>query len=113
MTQLRAIAIAAFFLGIGFAGEPFVPMRALIAAVILLVASLIFQRLTTPLVSFIIAFAGLILTCYLQHSEFYPGEFVVALGFGLLAAASLGWRSAPATVSIVGVAIGTTLFFLR
>jgi hypothetical protein len=112
MTQLRAVAIAAFFLGIGMAGEPLAPMRALLAAGILLLLAIALEQRTSPLVIFLVAFVGVLLTCYLQHGEFYPGTGIVALGLGGLAASSLGRRTAPVAVVVLGTVVGTSLFFL-
>jgi hypothetical protein len=111
--QLRAIAIATFFLGVGFAGAPFDWRHALIAAVVLAIATLILEHFATPLVAFLLGFFGVVLTCYAQHGEFYPGLFIVAAGFGFLAGGSIGWRTAPAVFSAVGSVVGVALFFLR
>jgi hypothetical protein len=111
--QLRAIAIAAFFLGIGFAGAPFDWRHALIAAVVLAIATLVLEHFVTPLIGFLVGFFGVVLTCYAQHGEFYPGLFIVSAGFGFLAGGSIGWRTAPQVFSAVGAVVGVALFFLR
>jgi hypothetical protein len=112
MTQLVAVAIAAFFLGMGMAGEPFLPLHALLAIAILLLAATALDRRQTPLVVFLFGLAGVLLTCYLQHGEIYPGTGIVGIGLGGLAAASLGRRSAPALVAVLGTVVGTSLFLL-
>lgn len=112
MTQLRSVAIAAFFLGIGMAGEPFAPLHALLAAAILMLVAVALEQRATPLIVFLFALAGVLLTCNLQHGEIYPGTGVVGLGLGGLAAASLGRPTAPAAVAVLGTLVGTGLFFL-
>ena len=96
MTQLLAVAIAAFFLGLGMAGEPLAPLHALLAIVILLLIATALDRRQTPLIVFLFGLAGVLLTCYLQHGEIYPGTGIVGIGPGGLAASSLGHRNAPA-----------------
>jgi hypothetical protein len=129
VTQMRAAAIAAFFLGIGLAGEPFGPLHALVAALLLVIFTLLLERNATPLKGFILAFFGVMVTCALQHANvnpltapvdysgqiyygFYPGSAVVALGLGILVAASFGRRTAPEVISGAGAVVGTALFFL-
>ena len=112
MTQLIAVAIAAFFLGIGMAGEPFAPLHAMLALAILLLIAVALDRRHSPLVVFLVGFTGVLLTCYLQHAEIYPGTGIVGLGLGGLAASSFGRRTAPALVAVLGTLVGTSLFFL-
>lgn len=112
MTQLVAVAIAAFFLGIGMAGEPFMPLQALLAIAILLLVATALDRRQTPLIVFLFGLSGVLLTCYVQHGEIYPGTGIVGIGLGGLAAASLGRRTAPALVAVLGTLVGTSLFFL-
>ena len=112
VTQFLAVAIAAFFLGVGMAGEPFAPLRALLALTILLLVATALERRSSPLLVFLFGLAGVLLTCYLQHDEIYPGTGIVGIGLGGLAAASLGRRTAPAVVATVGTIVGTGLFFL-
>jgi hypothetical protein len=129
MTQMRAAAIAAVFLGIGLAGEPFMPLHALVAALIVAVLCVALERKGTPLTGFIVAFFGTLITTALQHANtnpllapvdytgqvyygIYPGGVVVALGLGLLVAASYGRRTAPEVISGLGAVVGTSLFFL-
>lgn len=112
MTQLLAVAIAAFFLGLGMAGEPLAPLHALLAIVILLLIATALDRRQTPLIVFLFGLAGVLLTCYLQHGEIYPGTGIVGIGLGGLAASSLGHRNAPAVVTVLGTLVGTSLFFL-
>jgi hypothetical protein len=112
MTQLRAVAIAAFFLGIGMAGEPFAPRQALLAMALLLLLAVALEARASALLIFLFALAGVLLTCYLQHGEIYPGTGIVALGLGGLAASSFGRRTAPAAVAVLGTVVGTGLFFL-
>jgi hypothetical protein len=129
MTQIRAAAIAAFFLGVGLAGEPFQPLHALVAALIVAILCLVLERNGTPLRGFLVAFFGTMITTALQHANvnpltapvdysgqvyygLYPGSAVVALGLGLLVAASYGRRTAPEVISGLGAVVGTSLFFL-
>ena len=112
MTQLVAVAIAAFFLGVGMAGEPFAPQHALLAIAILLLIAVALGRRATNLLVFLFALAGVLLTCYLQHSEIYPGTGIVGIGLGGLGAASHGRRNAPALIAALGTVVGVTLFFL-
>ncbi|HZY96513.1 MAG TPA: hypothetical protein VFE35_05385 [Candidatus Cybelea sp.] len=112
MTQLRAVAIAAFFLGIGMAGEPFAPQKALLAAALLLLFAVALEPRTSPLIIFLFALAGVLLTCDLQHGEIYPGTGIVGLGLGGLAASSFGRQTAPALVVVLGTLLGAGLFFL-
>jgi hypothetical protein len=112
MTQMLAVAVAAFFLGLGMAGEPFAPLHALPALAILLLIATALGRSTSPLVIFLFGLAGVLLTCYLQHGEIYPGTGIVGIGLGGLAASSLGRRTAPALVAVLGTVVGTSLFFL-
>lgn len=112
MTQMLAVAIAAFFLGLGMAGEPFAPLHALVALAILLLVAMPLGRSTSHLVAFLFGVAGVLLACYLQHGEIYPGTGIVGIGLGALAAASLGRRTAPAFVAVLGTVVGTSFFFL-
>ena len=112
MSQLVAVAIAAFFLGLGMAGEPFVPLHALLAITILLLVAAALDRRTTPLIAFLFGLSGVLLTCYLQHGEIYPGTGIVGIGLGGLAAASLGRPTAPPVVAVLGTLVGTGLYFL-
>ena len=112
MTQLIAVAIAAFFLGIGMAGEPFVPLHALLALTILMLIALALDRRSSPLMHFLFGLSGVLLSCYLQHNEIYPGTGIVGIGLGGLAAASFGRRTAPAAIATIGSLLGTGLFFL-
>jgi len=112
VTQLRAVAIAAFFLGMGMAGQPFELRQALLAIALLLLFAVAFEPRSSPLLIFLFAFAGVLLTCYLQHGEIYPGTGIVGLGLGGLAASSFGRRTAPAAVAILGTAVGAGIFFL-
>ncbi len=112
MTQPIAVAIAAFFLGVGMAGEPFAPLHALLAIAILLLIATALGRRQTPLIVFLFGLAGVLLTCYLQHGEIYPGTGIVGLGLGALAAASLGRRTAPTLVAVLGTVVGTSLYLL-
>jgi hypothetical protein len=114
MTQLLAIAIAAFFLGIGMAGEPLEPLRALICGVVLVVVALAASSIRArQWATFLFAFFGVLATCYVQHAAIYPGTGVVALGLGLLATSSFGRRTAPAAIAGFGSVLGLGLFFLN
>lgn len=112
MTQLVAVAIAAFFLGLGMAGEPIAPLHALLAIAILLLIAIALDRRSSPFVVFLLGLSGVLLTCYLQHGEIYPGTGIVGVGLGALAAASLGRRTAPAFVAVIGTLVGITMFYL-
>lgn len=112
MTQPVAVAIAAFFLGIGMAGQPFAPRHALLAIAILLFIGVALGRRASNLLVFLFSLAGVLLACYLQHNEIYPGTGVVGVGLGGLAAASLGRRYAPTLISVLGTVVGVTLFYL-
>jgi len=112
MTQLVAVAIAAFFLGIGMAGEPLIPSHALLAIALLLLIATSVGRRDTPLIDFLFGLTGVLLTCYLQHGEIYPGTGIVGLGLGGLAAASFGRRTAPALVAVLGTIVGASLYLL-
>ncbi|HYL27351.1 MAG TPA: hypothetical protein VEW74_05910 [Candidatus Nitrosotalea sp.] len=112
MTQLVAVAIAAFFLGLGMAGEPFAPLHALLAITILLLIAFALDRRASALILFLFGLTGVLLTCYLQHGEIYPGTGIVGIGLGGLAASSLGRRYAPAFVAVFGTLAGVGLFFL-
>jgi hypothetical protein len=129
MTQMRAAAIAAFFLGVGLAGEPLQPIHALVAALLVAILALLLERRASPLTGFIVAFAGVLITCALQHADvnpltapidytgqfyygLYPGSGVVALGLGLVVAISFGRRTAPEVIAALGAIVGTCLFFL-
>jgi hypothetical protein len=112
MTQLVAVAIAAFFLGVGMAGEPIAPLRALLALAILLLVAVALEQRRSALILFLFGFAGVLLTCDLQHGEIYPGTGVVGLGLGGLAAASFGRHSAPGLIAVLGAIVGTSLYLL-
>ena len=112
MNQLAAVAAAAFFLGIGLAGEPLEPLRALVAALVLIVAVVLFGRVASPLVTFAVAVVGVIGTCLLQHGAVYPGTGILALALGGLAASSFGRKMAPALIAAIGAALGSGLFFI-
>lgn len=128
LTQVRAVGIAAFFLGIGLAGEPFEPVRVLIAAVALAVLTLALQRPGSPVQVFVVAFFGVLIATALAHMSIgpstranfaqqfylniYPGSGVVGVGLGLLGAASLGRRDAPKVIAAIGAVVGVALFFL-
>lgn len=112
MTQLTAVALAALFLGIGLAGEPLEPWRALIAAALLALCLAAFGRRHTALVLFLVGFLGVIVTCVLQRGTAYPGTLIVALALGALAASSWGRKMAPAAIATLGAVIGSGLFFI-
>ncbi len=112
MTQQRGVAIAALFLGLGMAGQPLEPLRAVLAAAILVFVALALDPRGSPLLLFIFAFAGVLLTCDLQHGEIYPGTGIVGAGLGGLAASTFGRRTAPALIAVLGTLVGVALFFL-
>jgi hypothetical protein len=111
--QLVAVAIAAFFLGIGLAGEPLAPLRAIVAGVVLVATAIVLSRRASPLVAFLVGFFGVLFACYLQRQDYYLlGTGVVALGLGGLAASSFGRNLAPAVIVAVGAIVGAGLFFV-
>jgi hypothetical protein len=129
LTQVQAVGIAAFFLGIGLAGEPFQPFRVLLAAIVVAVLTLALQRPGTTLQIFAVAFFGVLIATALAHLEIgpstrptafahqfylnvYPGSGIVGLGLGLLGAASHGRRDAPMVIAAIGAVVGVALFFL-
>ena len=112
MKQSSAVAAAAFFLGIGLAGEPLEPLRALIAAAALAVAATLLARRASPLSTFALGFLGVLGTCLLQHGAAYPGTGVLSLGLGGLAASSFGRKMAPGLIAAIGAALGSGLFFI-
>jgi len=112
MTQLVAVAVAAVFLGIGLAGEPLLPLRALIAAVVVIGTAVLLSRRASPMLTFFVGFFGVVVTHFLQDQDPYLlGTGVVALALGALAASSYGRRTAPALILALGAAIGAGLFF--
>jgi 4-amino-4-deoxy-L-arabinose transferase-like glycosyltransferase len=112
VTQTRAVAIAAIFLGIGMAGEPFNPLRALIAGAIVLAVAFMAGRRLNPLGTLLFAFICVLFVCFLQHGEVYPGTAVVALGLGVLGASSFGRHTAPPVIAGLCAIVGVALFFL-
>jgi hypothetical protein len=129
MTQVRAVAIAAVFLGVGLAGEPLQPARVLVAALAVAVLAFALERPGTPLQIFVVAFFGVLISAALAHAyigpamraatfaqqayfNLYPGCGVVGIGLGLLGAASHGRKHAPKVIAAIGAALGTALFFL-
>jgi hypothetical protein len=112
MTQLLAVAIAAFFLGVGMAGAPFSPLHAMLAIAILLLVAIALERRHSPLLVFLFGLAGVLLTCNLQHGEIYPGSGIVGIGLGGLAAASLGRPAAPIVITLLGTLVGVSLYLL-
>lgn len=94
------------------AGEPFAPVHALFAAAILVLLATVLSLFTSPLTVFLMGLAGVLLTCYLQHGEIYPGTGIVGIGLGALAASSLGRRTAPAAIATIGTVVGAGLYFL-
>jgi hypothetical protein len=112
LTGLAAVATAAFFLGIGLAGEPLSPLRALVAGALLVLVAVLFGGRASPLLTFLTGFLGVIVTCVLQHGVAYPGTGVIALGLGVLGASSFGRRLAPALIASLGAVIGSGLFFI-
>jgi hypothetical protein len=129
VTQVRAVAIAALFLGVGLAGEPLQPVHVLVAALVLLVLALALERPGTPLQIFVVAFFGVLISTGLAHAfvgpslristfaqqlyfNLYPGCGVIGVGLGLLGAASHGRKHAPAVIAAIGAVVGIALFFL-
>jgi hypothetical protein len=128
MTQVRAVAIAALFLGTGLAGEPFQPVHVLIAAIVLGVLALALERPGTPLQIFVVAFFGVLISTAFAHAyigpamhvstfaqqayfNLYPGCGVIGIGLGLLGAASHGRKHAPKVIAAIGAVVGVVLFF--
>ncbi|HVA32653.1 MAG TPA: hypothetical protein VNG31_00805 [Candidatus Baltobacteraceae bacterium] len=129
MTQVRAVGIAAFFLGVGLAGQPLQLAHVLIAAGVVALLSVALERPGTPLQIFVVALFGVLVTTALAHAYvgpsmrpatfaeqlylgLYPGSGVVGVGLGLLGAASHGRRYAPRAISGIGAIVGVALFFL-
>ncbi|HTU82865.1 MAG TPA: hypothetical protein VMF61_12085 [Candidatus Acidoferrales bacterium] len=130
MNQVRATGVAAFFLGIGLAGEPLDPIGMLIAAALLFVLVLALERPGTNLQTFVVGLAGVLLASIVQHAGvfepafrpiaiatrlyfgLYPGTLVVGFGLALLATASNGRPRAPIAIAVLGCLVGIALFFL-
>ena len=129
LTQIRATGIAAFFLGIGLAGQPLQIGHVIVAAVVVAVLTLALQRPGTPLQVFVVGFFGVLIATALSHAyvgpstrpasfvgqlylNLYPGSGVVGFGLGLLGAASHGRRDAPKVIAAIGAIVGILLFFL-
>jgi hypothetical protein len=129
LTQVRAVGIAAFFLGVGLAGQPLQIGHVLVAAAVIVLLTLALSRPGTPLQIFAVAFFGVLIATALSHAyvgpstrpasfaeqlylNVYPGSGVVGLGLGLLGAASLGRKDAPKVIAAIGVVVGVGLFFL-
>jgi hypothetical protein len=129
MTQIRAVGIAAFFLGIGLAGAPLQPLQAFVAAIVVAVLALALARPGKPIQIFAVAFFGVLISTSLAHAfvgpstrptafaqqlylNVYPGTGVVGIGLGLLGAASSGRKYAPPVIAGIGAIVGLGLFFL-
>ncbi|HEY3675696.1 MAG TPA: hypothetical protein VGK84_06850 [Candidatus Tumulicola sp.] len=113
IAQVAAVAVAAYLLGLGLAGQPFFALHALIALAIVLVGAIIVSMRPSTLGIFLLGFFGVIVTAYAQHTDGYLlGTGIVALGLGALGASSYGRRTAPVLIALVGAAIGAGLFFL-
>ena len=129
LTQVRAVAIAAFFLGVGLAGQPLQIGHVLVAAGVIVLLALALQRPGSPLQIFAVAFFGVLIATSLSHAyigpstrpasfaeqlylNVYPGSGVVGIGLGLLGAASLGRKDAPKAIAAIGAVVGVALFFL-
>jgi hypothetical protein len=111
--HVAAVALAAYILGMGLAGAPLLPMHALIALIIVLVAAAIVSLRPSTLGMFLLGFFGVIVTAYLQHADGYLlGTGVVALGLGALAASSYGRQKAPVLIAVIGTVVGVGLYFL-
>lgn len=110
--QLIAVAVASVFLGVGLAGEPLLPLRALLAGVLVVGTATLLGRRASPLLVFCIGFFGVLLTHFLQDQDPYLlGTGVVALALGVLAASSYGRRHAPELLIVLGAVVGAGLFF--
>ena len=113
LTQIAAVTVAAYLLGMGLAGRPLFALHALIALAIVLVGAAIVSIRPSTLGIFLLGFLGAIVTAYAQHADGYLlGTAVVALGLGGLSAASYGRAMAPLLIVIVGAIVGAGLFFL-
>lgn len=129
LTQVRAVGIAAFFLGVGLAGQPLQIGHVLVAAAVILLLTLALQRPGSPVQIFAVAFFGVLIATALSHAyigpstrpasfaeqlylNIYPGSGVVGVGLGLLGAASLGRKDAPKVIAVIGAVVGVALFFL-
>jgi hypothetical protein len=126
--QVRAVGIAAVFLGAGLAGEPLQPTHVLVAALVVALLTLALERPGTPLQIFAVAFFGVLISAALAHAyigpairpatfahqfylNLYPGCGIVGIGLGLLGAASHGRRDAPKVIAAIGAVVGVVLFF--
>ncbi len=110
--QLIAVAVASVFLGVGLAGEPLLPLRALLAGVLVVGTATLLGRRASPLLVFCIGFFGVLLTHILQDQDPYLlGTGIVALALGALAASSYGRRHAPELLIVLGAVVGAGLFF--
>jgi hypothetical protein len=113
LSQIAAVAIAAYLLGLGLAGRPLFAVHALIALAIVLAGAIVVSIRPSTLGLFLLGFLGVIVTAYAQHADGYLlGTGIVALGLGALAASSYGRRTAPILIALVGALIGAGLFFL-
>ena len=129
MNQVRAVAVAALFLGVGLAGEPLQPVHVLIAAGVLAILALALERPGTPLQVFVVGFFGVLIATALSHAyvgpafrpqtfaqqlylNVYPGSGVVGIGLGLLGAASDGRKDAPKVIAAIGALVGVVLLLL-
>jgi hypothetical protein len=111
--HVAAVALAAYVLGMGLAGAPFLPMHALIALIIILVGAAIVSLRPSTLGMFLLGFFGVILAAYLQHADGYLlGTGIVALGLGALAASTYGRQRAPVLIAVIGTVVGVGLYFL-
>jgi hypothetical protein len=126
---VRAVAVAAFLLGMGLAGEPFEPLPLLLAVAVVAILAFALERPGKPLQIFCVGFFGVLATVALAHARFgpssrpgavvdqlylnlYPGSGVVGIGLGLLGASSAGRKHAPRTIAAIGAVVGVALFFL-
>ena len=107
MTQLRAVAMAAFFLGIGMAGQPFAPQRRPARAGVVAAAR---DRARSALVAAdrlplrLSERAADLLSCSTARS--IPAPASSASGLGGLAASSLGGARHPQQVAVLGTVVG-------
>jgi hypothetical protein len=111
VTRAIDTLVAALLLGIGLAGEPLAPLRALLAAAILAAAAPLFARQRLTWVTFATLAVAVIVTCALQHGTVYPVAAVVALVFALLCASRFGRTIAPGAIASVGAVAGALFFF--
>ncbi len=110
--QLPYIAIAATFMGIGVAGEPLMPQRAILAAMAVVAITYAFRPVPTPLVAFLYGVFATYAVAYVQHTEADVQSAVAALAVGGFSAATVEKPRIWQTLALAGALIGTATFFI-